>query len=104
SEVLMQMAYVEQQCLDGYEEIVRHAIKCKAAFDKRIRQRMPGEVIFKTGQLVQVYCSDLDYTFKTERKLILKWSVPRQVQSRNLNSYKLETLEGRPIQGEFSAR
>jgi hypothetical protein len=65
SDVLMQMAYVEQH-LDGYKEMVRHAIKRKMAFDKRILQRMPGEVIFKISQLVQVYCNDLDYTFKME--------------------------------------
>jgi hypothetical protein len=32
-DVLTQMAYVEQQHLDGYEETVHHAIKCKMAFD-----------------------------------------------------------------------
>lgn len=50
SDVLTQMAYVEQQHLDGYEETVRHALKRKAAFDKKILQRMPGEVTFKIGQ------------------------------------------------------
>jgi len=104
SDILTQIAYVEQQRLDGYDEVVRHAIKRKAAFDKKLLQRAPGEVIFKTGQLVQVYRSDLDYTFKAERKLIPKWSVPRRVKERILNSYKLETLKGAPIQGEFSAR
>ncbi|KAG2743092.1 hypothetical protein P692DRAFT_201676636, partial [Suillus brevipes Sb2] len=82
SDALTQIAYVEQQRLDCYEETVRHAIKRKAAFDKRILQRAPGEVLFKPGQLVQVYRSDLDYTFKTERKLLPKWSVPRRITSR----------------------
>jgi hypothetical protein len=49
-DVLTQMAYVEQQCLDGYKETVSHVIKCKMAFDKRILWRMPGEVIFKIGE------------------------------------------------------
>ncbi|KAG2335885.1 hypothetical protein BDR05DRAFT_841490, partial [Suillus weaverae] len=71
-----QITYVEQQRLDGYEEVVKNTIKKKAAFDKKLLQRVPGEVIFKIGQLVQVYRNDLDYTFKTERKLIPKWSVP----------------------------
>ncbi|KAG2743091.1 hypothetical protein P692DRAFT_201809315 [Suillus brevipes Sb2] len=79
-------------------------MKRKAAFDKRILQRAPGEVLFKPGQLVQVYRSDLDYTFKTERKLLPKWSVPRRITSRLRNLYKLETLEGVPLQGEYSAR
>jgi hypothetical protein len=76
-DVISQIAYVEKQRLDGYEEAIRHVIKRKAVFDKKLLQRTPGEVIFKTGQLVQVYQNDLDYTFKTERKLIPKWSVPR---------------------------
>lgn len=79
TDVLAQVAYVKQQRLDGYDEIVKHAIKRKAAFDKKLLQRAPGEVIFKIGQLVQVYHNDLDYTFKTERKLIPKWSVPRRI-------------------------
>jgi hypothetical protein len=104
SDVLTQIAYVEQQRLDGYDEMVRHAIKRKAGFDKKLLQRALGEVIFKAGQLVQVYQNDLDYTFKTEHKLIPKWSTPCQIQARILNSYKLETLNGIPLQGEFSAR
>jgi hypothetical protein len=104
SDVLTQIAYVEQQRLDGYDEMVRHAIKRKAGFNKKLLQRAPGEVIFKAGQLVQVYHNDLDYTFKTKHKLIPKWSTPHQIQARILNSYKLETLNGIPLQGEFSAR
>jgi hypothetical protein len=99
-----QIAYVEQQRIDGYEEIVKHAIKRKATFDKRLLQRPPGEVTFRIGQLVQVYRNDLDYTFKTDRKLIPKWSVPRRIRGRNLNSYKLETLEGALLKGDFSTR
>ncbi|KIM61383.1 hypothetical protein SCLCIDRAFT_86339, partial [Scleroderma citrinum Foug A] len=70
------MAYVAQQRLDGYDEAVRHAIKRKATFDRHILKRQPAEVIFTPRQLVQVYRSDLDYTFKTERKILPKWSCP----------------------------
>ena len=63
-----------------------------------------GEIIFKKGQLIQVYRSDLDYTFKTERKVIPKWSQPYRVTKRILNAYKLVQLDGTPIKGEFSAR
>lgn len=98
------IAYVEQQQIDGYEEMVRHAIKRKMAFDKRVLKTAPGEVIFNRGQLVQVYRNDLDYTFKADRKLLPKWSVPRRIKSRLQNSYKLETLEGTVLQGEYSAR
>lgn len=104
TDTLTQIAYVEQQCLDCYEETVRLAIKCKTAFDKKILQCAPGEVIFKPGQLVQVYRNDLDYTFKVDWKLLPKWSVPRRVKYRLRNLYKLETLEGILLQGEYSAR
>ena len=102
--VAVQMAYVTQQRLDGYAAAVSHALKRKSAFDRRVLEHSPGEVVFSKGQLVQVYRSDLDYTFKTERKLLPKWSRPQCVVSRNLNSYQLETLNGEPIQGAFSAR
>ena len=98
------MAYVAQQRLDGYAAAVNHALKRKNVFDKRVLKHTPGEVIFSKGQLVQIYRSDLDYTFKTEHKLLPKWSTPQHITSRNLNSYSLETLNGEPIQGTFSSR
>ena len=100
----LQMAYVAQQRLDGYAEAIAHALKRKNAFDKRVLENNPGEVIFSKGHLVQIYRSDLDYTFKTERKLLPKWSPPQRVVSRHLNSYVLETLNGDPLSGSFSAR
>ena len=104
NDVSTQMAYIAQQRLDGYAEMVAHALKRKAVFDKRVLAHKPGEVIFSNGQLVQIYRSDLDYTFKTDRKLLPKWSPPQRVTSRNLNSYTLEALDGTPISGQFSAR
>lgn len=100
----LQMAYVAQQRLDGYAEAVAHALKRKTTYDRRVLAQKPGEVIFSKGQLVQIYRSDLDYTFKTERKLLPKWSTPQRVVKRHLNSYTLETLHGDPIPGFFSAR
>ena len=32
------------------------------------------------------------------------WSEPHRISEKMLNSYKLETLEGQPIDGEFHAR
>ena len=75
----------------------------KATFDKQVLLQKPGEVIFSKGQLVQIYRSDLDYTFKMECKLLPKWSIPQRITSRQLNSYMLETLKGDPIAGTFSA-
>src|ERR1700722_14533946 len=63
-----------------------------------------GEVTFEKGHLVQTYRNDLAKSIGTERKLTPMWSEPRRVMERILNSYKLETLEGQPIEGEYHAR
>lgn len=103
-DVNTQIAYVAQQQLDGYEAAILHALKRKETFDRRVRNSAAGEVTFEKGQLVQVYRNDLDYTFKTERKLIPKWSIPRRVVERAQNSYQLEELDGTALKGNFSAR
>ena len=64
-EAVVYMAYMAQQHIDGYEAIVKHTISWKNAFDRCVR-KSSGEVVFHVGQLVQVYCSDLDYIFKME--------------------------------------
>ena len=103
-DVALQMAYTAQQRLDGYSEAVAHALKRKSAFDRKVLARNPGEVVFSKGDLVQIYRSDLDFTFKTDRKLLPKWSTPQRITTRHLNSYTLETLNGDPLPGSFSAR
>jgi hypothetical protein len=103
-DVETQMAYVDQQRFDGYAQTVNHTQQRKAAFDKQVLNHHPREVVFRAGDLVQVYWSDLDFTFKTERKMLPKFSAPRRVVKRNQNSYQLETLEGLPIAGKFSSR
>ena len=103
-EVEIQMAYVDHQRFDGYAQTTDHAHRRKAAFDKQVLDRPPRETIFRAGDLVQIYRSDLDYTFSTDRKLLPKFSAPRRVVSRTKNSYQLETLEGFPISGRFSSR
>jgi len=102
--VTIQMAYVAQQHLNGYAEAVACALRRKRTFDRRVLTKNQGEVIFLKGQLIQIYWSDLYYTFKMEHKLLPKWSIPQHVVSRNLNSYTLETMKGTPIPGLFSAR
>ena len=61
-------------------------------------------VVFKKGQLVQIYRTKLAQTLSTECKLAPLWSPPHQVTERLLNSYRLETLDGTPLDGKFSAR
>lgn len=86
-DISRQMAYVAQQRLDGYEQILGHAERRKAAFDRNVMMKAPREVIFQTI-----------------RKLEPKWSVPRRVVGRDRNSYTLATLKGAPITGRFSSR
>ena len=45
SEVDVQMAYVNQQCLDTADRTALHATKRKAAFDRIVKQSKAGEVI-----------------------------------------------------------
>jgi len=104
AQAAIHMAYVAQQRLDGYDEAIRHTLKWKATFDKRVLQRHPGEVVFTKGQLVQVYPNDLDYTFKMEQKLLPKWSQPHRVTERLCNSYQLKTLTGHSLTGLYNAR
>jgi transposase InsO family protein len=100
----IQMAYTGQQQLDGYDSIVQHAIKRKARFNRGLWRRRGGPTVFKKGDLVQIYRSDLDYTFKTEKKLLPKWSRPCRVKERLVNAYKLEDMKGNEIRGTFSTR
>ncbi|KZP30609.1 hypothetical protein FIBSPDRAFT_884141 [Athelia psychrophila] len=74
---------------------------------KRLYVQQPGPlqaVEFTVNTLVQVYHSDLNYTFRTERKLLPKWGPVRRIVGRNRNSYKVATLEGLTLKGWFSAR
>jgi hypothetical protein len=76
----------------------------KTRFDRRVLGSTDGEVVFEKGQLVQIYRSDMAKNISSERKLALMWSEPHRVSERLLNSYKLETLEGQPLDGEYHAR
>jgi len=104
ADAILKMAYTDQHHLDGYLAIINHAHHQKMVFTKKVLAQAPKELIFKAGQLVQVYQSDLNFTFKTEHKMEPKWSAPRRVVERNQNSYKIETLESFPINGWFSSQ
>ena len=56
------------------------------------------------GQLVQIYRNDLAKSIGSERKLTPMWSEPHRVTEKMLNSYKLETLDGQQLEGEYHAR
>ncbi|KAI0342574.1 hypothetical protein BDW22DRAFT_1298498, partial [Trametopsis cervina] len=73
------LLYASQQRLDGYDATVRHAEGRKARFDAKVLASRAGAVSFRIGDLVQVYRSDLDYTMRSDRKLLPKWSPPRRI-------------------------
>jgi hypothetical protein len=98
------MAYAAQQRLDGYSEAIRHAMDHKTRFDRQVLESREGEVTFDKGQLVQIYRSDIAKTIGSERKLTPLWSEPHRIIEKLLNSYKLETLEGQQLDGEYHAR
>ena len=104
TDVNTQSAYAAQQRLDGYSAAIVHALKRKETFDRRVTTSKAGNVVFDVGQLVQVYHSWDDFTFKSSRKLIPHWSVPRRVVEHLQNSYRLETLDGDPLPGLVHAR
>jgi hypothetical protein len=64
------MAYVEQQNLDSYTQMVLHANRRKAVFHRHVLKTHPKEVIFKWGDLVQVHHTDLTFTHSSIQKLI----------------------------------
>ncbi|KZP11183.1 hypothetical protein FIBSPDRAFT_704858, partial [Athelia psychrophila] len=77
------MAYAGQQQLDAYAHTVEHAAEREAAFNARIDgSRTKTLVTFHINDLVQVYRSDLDYTFRTNRKFLPKWGAVRRVVTR----------------------
>ena len=88
-EVETQMAYMDQQRFDRYAQIIDHAQRRKATFNKQVLSHTPREVVFRAGDLMQVYRNDLELTLKTDRKIIPKFSAPRQVIKRNQNSYQI---------------
>jgi hypothetical protein len=92
--------------LDGYDNIPRHAEKRKERFDKRVEGTWSstGAAVFEPGDSVQVYRSDMDYTFRVERKMVGKWSDPKKVVRKFGTSYELETLKGEVVEGRLSSR
>jgi hypothetical protein len=97
------MVYAAQQHLNGYSEAIWHAMNQKTRFDRKVLESEGGEEIFTKGQLVQVYQNNLAKTIGSERKLALMWSEPHRIIEQLLNSYKLETLQGQPLDGEYHA-
>jgi hypothetical protein len=103
-EVAMHLALVEQQHLDGYSAIVDHAARRKKAFDTKLMQRAPRDIVFKAGDLVQIHATQWVHTLAAVKKLIPMWSPPRRVVARKRNSYTLETLDSEPMDGMYNAR
>src|SRR6266481_4705080 len=86
-------------CSQGYTDTLTEAANRKRRFDGKVHP-----VTFMTGDLVQVYDSKLDMTFESRAKLLPRWSSPRKVAEKQLNSYALCTQDGRELPGTFHAR
>jgi hypothetical protein len=76
----------------------------KMRFNRRMLASTEGEVVFKKGDLVQVYRNNLVKLIGTERKLTPMWSEPRRVAEWLLNSCRLELMDGQQLEGEFHMR
>ena len=61
-----QIAYAAQQRLDGYSEAIRHVMDRKTRFDRQVLDSKEGENVFKEGQLVQIYRSDISKSIGLE--------------------------------------
>ncbi|KAK0482837.1 hypothetical protein EDD18DRAFT_1112473 [Armillaria luteobubalina] len=103
-DVMSQMAYMEQQYLDGHTQAVDHGDKHKWMFDRKVLNSKPGEVVFQKGQLVQVFNTQLEKMIQMKRKLLPTWSGVLRTTDQAHNSYTLETVAGVPIKGKFHAR
>ena len=104
ADIRIQNQYVTQQNLDAYSHIVEHAAKQKAAFDRKVELSRDGVIEYKKGDLVQIQNSRLDLTLATEAKLLPRWGAPHRVVDQRCNSYRLETVQGLPVSGMFSAQ
>ena len=67
--VHVHMTYTAQQHLDGYAEVVHHAVQRRATFDSKVKASKARVIDFEKGQLVQVYDNKLASTLSTEHKL-----------------------------------
>ena len=103
ADIRIQNQYVTQQNLDTYSHIVKHAAKQKAAFNHKVELSCNGVIEYGKGDLVQIRDSRLDLTLATEAKLLPHWGAPHQVVDQRHNLYQLETVQGLPISGMFSA-
>jgi hypothetical protein len=78
---------------------------CKMRFNRRVLISREGEVVFHKGQLVQIFRSYIAKTIGSEHKLTPMWSPePHRIAEKLLNSYKLETIEGQLLDGEYHAQ
>src|SRR6266481_10048477 len=85
-------------CSQGYTDTLTEVANRKRWFDGKVHP-----VTFTTGDLVQFYNSKLDMTFESRAKLLPRWSSPRKVTEKHLNSYMLCTQDGRELPGTFHA-
>jgi len=98
-DVAQHLIFLDLLCSQGHSVALSEAMRWKAQFDDRVHP-----VEFNVGNMVQVYNSWLDTTYETRAKLMPRWSPPRTVTDRLLNSYMLCKLDGTDLDGTTHAR
>ena len=92
------MIFSELLHSQGYTSALSEAAHRKARFDDKTHP-----VEFNTGDLVQVYNSKMDVTYETKAKLLPRWSPPRIITDRLLNSYTLCQSDSTELKGTTHA-
>ncbi|PBK85348.1 hypothetical protein ARMGADRAFT_871587, partial [Armillaria gallica] len=72
--IMMQMVYTGQQHLNGYTQAVNCGEKRKETFDKKVVGSKLRNVVFREGELVQVFNMQLDKMMQTKKKPLPRWS------------------------------
>jgi hypothetical protein len=75
-----------------------------AAWQKSAWDNRTPATDFQVGEIVQWHNGKLDGNYKSENKLLPRWSMPHIISGKSLNSYSLATLHGTEIPGSFHSR
>ena len=86
-------------------EIMRMESLTRHITDSERRRAYANDAVtpieFEVGDMVQVYDATLDMTHKAEKKILPRWSGPRLVVLKGINSYKLARLNGSVLSRDF---
>ena len=95
-DTLHHFAFTDLLHSQGYVDALAEATCRKTQFDSKVHP-----MDFQVGDYIQVYNSRLDATYKAKAKLLPRWSPPRIITGRLLNSYTLCRPDGTEFNGTF---